>query len=108
MWRAAEEPGFPYGAIVRLLILTGYRREEIGALRREEVKHLDGPEPRIELGGARTKTGVGRTVPLWGPAADILRGLPTPPARRPAHEGWAVIDGRRAAHCPRRHACASV
>ncbi len=76
VWHAAAGMQFPYGMIVRLLILTGCRRDEIGALRWEEVKDLDGAQPRIELGGARTKTGVARIVPLSGPAVDILRALP--------------------------------
>lgn len=76
IWRAAERLGFPYGDIVRLLVLTGCRREEIGALRREEVRDLEGGRARIELEGARTKTGEARIVPLAEPAAAILRGLP--------------------------------
>jgi len=73
VWKAAERTGFPYGHILRLLILTGCRRDEIGALRWSEVRNLDGPEPRIELAGERTKTGAPRIVPLPEPAVDILR-----------------------------------
>ncbi len=76
VWRAAERVGFPYGRVVRLLILTGYRREEIGALRWEEVHDLEDAEPRIELVGERTKTGEPRIVPLSEPAAAILRECP--------------------------------
>ncbi len=76
VWRAAERTGFPYGHILRLLILTGCRREEIGALRWAEVRDLDGPDPRIELSGDRTKTGEPRIVPLPAPAVAILRDCP--------------------------------
>jgi integrase len=76
VWRAAERIGWPFGAIVRLLIPTGCRRDEIGALRWDEVKDLDGPAPRILLEGARTRTDEARSVPLSEPAAAILRGLP--------------------------------
>ncbi len=96
VWRAAERTGFPYGHIVRLLILTGCRREEIGALRWAEVRDLDGPDPRIELSGDRTKTGEPRIVPLPEPAAEILRDSPrfTGPylfgiGGRGAFKGWS-------------------
>jgi integrase len=35
VWKASVEYGYPFGDIVRLLILTGQRRGEIAALRRE-------------------------------------------------------------------------
>jgi integrase len=38
VWRKAKEVGYPYGAIVQLLILTGQRRGEIAALRRSWIK----------------------------------------------------------------------
>ncbi len=37
VWRAATEYGYPFGDIVRLLILTGQRRGEIAGLRRDWV-----------------------------------------------------------------------
>jgi integrase len=39
VWNAAAAYGYPFGAIVRLLILTGQRRGEIAALRSEWVKN---------------------------------------------------------------------
>ena len=36
VWAATEGPG-DYNAIVRLLILTGQRREEVGGMRRDEI-----------------------------------------------------------------------
>ncbi len=33
VWRAAERQGYPYGTIVKLLLLTGQRRNEIASLR---------------------------------------------------------------------------
>lgn len=76
VWRAAERIGWPFGAIIRLLILTGCRGDEIGSLRWDEVRGLDGPAPHILFQGARTKTHEARSVPLSEPAAGILRGLP--------------------------------
>ncbi|HFD15429.1 MAG TPA: DUF4102 domain-containing protein [Rhodospirillales bacterium] len=101
VWKAAERTGFPYGHIIRLLILTGCRREEIGALRWSEVRDLDGAEPRIELAGDRTKTGEPRIVPLSGPAAAILRDCPrfTGPqvfgvGGRGSFQGWSWAKRR--------------
>ena len=71
IWRACETLGHPFGPLVRLLILTGGRREEIGALRWEEV----GAE-EIRLAGARNKTGEPRTIPLTPAAMAILDSLP--------------------------------
>ncbi|HFD15427.1 MAG TPA: DUF4102 domain-containing protein [Rhodospirillales bacterium] len=86
VWRAAERIGFPYGHIIRLLILTGCRREEIGGLCWSEVHDLDGTDPRIELEGDRTKTGEPHIVPLSGPAVDILKDCP--------RAGGAYVFGR--------------
>ena len=71
VWRGAEGIGFPFGTVVRLLLLTGARREEIGGLRWLEV-HAD----TIELEGTRTKTAQPRTIPLPAPAALLLGGTP--------------------------------
>jgi integrase len=66
IWTACDD-GTDYGACVRLLMLTGQRKAEIGALRWEELH--DG---RIELPGARTKNKRPHIVPLSAPAAAIL------------------------------------
>jgi len=55
----ATGTGSDYARIVRLLLLTGCRREEIGGLQWQEV---DGDV--ITLGKGRTKTGVVHEVPL--------------------------------------------
>jgi integrase len=62
-----------YGAIIRLLILTGQRREEVGGML----------WPEIDLGNAlwsisaeRTKNGLRHDVPLSQKAVDLLGALP--------------------------------
>ena len=70
-------------AAIRLLMLTGCRRNEILTLRWEDV-HLDVNELRLRDG----KTGP-RTVPLSPAAVRVLAGLP-----RAAGNPW-VIAGRR-------------
>ncbi len=71
VWNAA--PANDYGRIVRLLALTGQRRDEIGALRWSELHDLDEADrARIELPAARTKNSRPHTVPLSQAAIDIL------------------------------------
>jgi integrase len=72
IWKAA--PDNAYGRIVRLLMLTAQRREEIGGLRWPEVT-LD-QSPMIMLPGSRTKNHRAHEVPLSGPAAAILEAQP--------------------------------
>jgi hypothetical protein len=59
-----------YGDIIRLLVLSGARREEIGALRWAEV-HLD--EALIVLPPERVKNKRERVIVLSRPALEILR-----------------------------------
>jgi integrase len=66
-------PDSDYGKIVKLLILTGQRREEIGALRQPEV---DLEELVITLPPERTKNGRTHEVPLSKPAMAILKSHP--------------------------------
>jgi integrase len=68
IWKAL--PDSDYGAIVRLLILTGQRREEIGALRWSEI---DFEERLIALPPARTKNNRPHDVPLSRAAVAILK-----------------------------------
>jgi integrase len=71
VWNAAGEIAWQFGCAVRLLILTGARREEIGQLRWSEVKAAD-----IELDGPRTKNGKPHDIPLSTPARAIIKALP--------------------------------
>ena len=71
IWRALN--GDQYGAIVKLLILTGARRDEVGGLRWSEI-NLD--QATITLPPERTKTGREHVVPLSTPALEILKALP--------------------------------
>jgi integrase len=58
-WEAAEEVDGPAGALVKLLILSGARRNEITELARQEIK-----SDAIELPGERTKNGLPHSIPL--------------------------------------------
>ncbi len=67
IWSALPESD--YGDVVKLLILTGCRRDEIGALRRTEI---DLEARLIALPGSRTKNKRAHDVHLADAAHDIL------------------------------------
>jgi integrase len=69
IWNAL--PDGDYSRIVRLLMLTGQRREEIGGLRWSEIAG-----DTINLPPNRTKNGLAHFVPLAAPARDILTTQP--------------------------------
>jgi integrase len=72
-----------YGTIIKLLVLSGCRVNEIGRLRWEEVH-----DEQIILPGARTKNKRAHAIPLSEPAKAILAGI----RRRPDR---AHLFGRR-------------
>jgi integrase len=71
VWKACDD--YDFGRIVRLMMLTGCRREEIGALRWDEVD-LDKRE--ILLPGERVKNGRAHRVPLSSEALAIIKQVP--------------------------------
>ena len=71
VWLASSQVGWPYGNVVKLLIFTGARREEIGQLRWSEVG-----DESIRLKGARTKNGEPHEIPLSAEAGAILAASP--------------------------------
>lgn len=71
IWQALPQGDF--GAIVKLLILTGQRRDEVAEMRWDE---LDLDAGLWRLPPARTKNKRAHTVPLAACAVDILRSVP--------------------------------
>lgn len=72
VWHAVDDMG-DYGAIVRLLIVSGQRRAEIADLTWPEI---DFARKQIELPATRTKNKRAHIVPLSEPALDILDAVP--------------------------------
>ena len=70
VWKAASDND--YGRIVRLLMLTGQRRDEIGSLRWSEIDFKAGT---ISLDGARTKNGRAHLIPVSDAALAILKSI---------------------------------
>jgi len=73
VWNVAGELGHPHAGIVRLLILTGQRRNEIAGLRWGEI---DLEERMLHLPASRTKNARAHDVPLSTPALALIKGLP--------------------------------
>src|SRR5262249_34205525 len=112
LWTAL--PRDQFGDIVRLLVLTAQRREEIGGLRWDEI---DLARTVIVLGSERTKNRRPHELPLSPTAVAILSAQPRvgpwvfgpngqrrfanwsdPKARLPAlNAGWRLHDLRRTA-----------
>jgi integrase len=73
IWKAADTLGWPFGPIVRLLLLTGARRGEVVGMRWDE---LDLENKLWSLPAARVKNKRAHALPLSSVAIDILKGLP--------------------------------
>jgi integrase len=94
---AAEAEGWPFGSLVRVLALTGQRREETAGMAWAEVS---GDLLTWTIPGNRTKNGVPHIVPLSDPARAILRAAPHHgplvfgnPAGKPFN-GWSKAKAR--------------
>ena len=71
IWNACRDDD--YGRIVRLLILTGQRREEVGAMAWREINFSN---HQWSLPGERTKNRLPHDVPLSDAAINVLRLVP--------------------------------
>lgn len=75
LWRACPQIG-PFGALPKLLMLTGQRLSEVAGMREEELLDLDGPEPRWLIPANRTKNGRLHLVPLSPLAVKTIQSIP--------------------------------
>lgn len=82
VWDAADDLGYPFGPMYRMLILTGQRRAEIGEMERgwrKDVK-LDKDDeeavPAVIVPPSKHKSRRGHTFYLSPPAVAILDSLP--------------------------------
>jgi integrase len=97
VWNAATETALPYGAIVRLLILTGQRTGEVAGMAWAELSE---DFSVWQIPAARTKNGTPNFVPLSEPARELLLGLTKthdlvmPGARETPFSGWSKAKPR--------------
>jgi integrase len=73
IWRACDALGWPFGPLVRLLIVTGQRIGEVTAMRWE---HLDVARAEWRLPSEAVKTKRAHAVPLSPLALEIIASLP--------------------------------
>jgi integrase len=90
VWRAAGDAAWPYGSIVRSLILTGQRKTEVAGINWPELSE---DISTWTIAGERTKNGVVHMVPLSAPASDLIKGL----LPDDANEAKPVLNEKRAA-----------
>lgn len=74
LWKAADDEGAPYGAIVKMLILTGQRVGEVREL--PAGKEIDVKDKIWRLPEERTKNGRASDVPLSAAALAVLKSVP--------------------------------
>lgn len=73
VWGGAEAIGWPFGPIVRMLILTGQRRSEAAGMRWREI---DLEAKTWTLAKERVKNNIQHVVPLSSAAIGILKTVP--------------------------------
>lgn len=73
VWKAAELVGYPFGPIVKLLILTGQRRNEVANM---QWSQLDFAAKTWTLPAELTKNGRQHVLPLTPQTVTLLRALP--------------------------------
>lgn len=86
VWQAADNEGWPFGPIVKLMILTGQREGEIGGARWAEI---DLNKKLWTIPPGRAKNHEMHTVPLSGAAVEIIKSL-----RRVKSDDDLVFVGR--------------
>ena len=75
VWLASEKIGWPFGTMVKLLLLTGQRRTEVAGAERGEFD-LKENEASWTIPKDRSKNGKAHFVPLPQSAAEIVRSVP--------------------------------
>ncbi|MCW2200446.1 integrase [Bradyrhizobium elkanii] len=73
VWNAAVSESWPYGPIVRLMVLTGQRESEVAGMFEDEI---DISRRVWSLQGGRTKNGEFHEVPLPDAALEIIGSQP--------------------------------
>jgi integrase len=100
LWAAFGKLGYPFGAVFRMLLVTGQRRGEVADMKWSEIGS-DG----WKLPGARVKSSQGHLVPLSSLAREILRCVPRvgdhvfAAYNDKALQGWSKAKARADAVC---------
>ena len=73
LWDGCDEVGYPFGPMLRLLLLTGQRRNEVAGM---EWGEIDLEHAEWTIPGARAKNEKEHIVPLAPVAVSIIEALP--------------------------------
>jgi integrase len=73
VWNAADAIDWPFGPIVKLLLLTGARRDEVAQM---EWRAVDLDRAVWKLPASRSKNRREHTIPLSDTSLDVLRSVP--------------------------------
>lgn len=75
LWKATDGHGWPFGHLVKLLLLTGQRRNEVAEAERSEFQ-LAGNDRRWTIPPERAKNGQEHHVPLSSLVTTLLQDVP--------------------------------
>lgn len=75
LWQACDSAGYPFGPLVKLLLVTAQREEEVGALVSRELALAADP-PSWTIPAERAKNGREQFVPLSDLAVEIIGSVP--------------------------------
>jgi len=73
LWRQFSELDYPFGIVLKLLLLTGQRRDEVGYMRWQDLNFEKG---LWSLTREFTKNKLPHVVPLQGMTLDIIKAQP--------------------------------
>jgi integrase len=91
VWRASEAMPHPFGAFVRMLLVTGQRLREVANAKWSEIDF----QTRLwTLAPARMKANAGHEVPLSPLAIELLESLAKPEERRPGAYVFTTTGGQ--------------
>jgi integrase len=88
IWNASDNLGYPFGPMLKLLLLTGQRRSEVANMQWSE---LDLDEGVWTIPGERSKNERPHAVPLSAAALEIINALP----RFQGPFVFSTTDGKR-------------
>jgi len=81
LWQASDEIEYPFGPIVKLLMITAQRRTEVGSARWREFE-LDGNMPMWTIPPERAKNKNEHMLPLTGMALEVIKTVPMLPQEK--------------------------
>ncbi|MGD0640216.1 MAG: tyrosine-type recombinase/integrase [Roseiarcus sp.] len=95
-WSACGEIGEPFKSLLRVLLLTGQRLNEVAGMTRAELSHDDAGRPIWTLPASRTKNRKVHVVPITPAVEALIKSVPVIAARPGAPSFVFSTTGRTA------------